>query len=98
MNKAEFERQFEFLLSKLQQPQVEYFQKMQNKKQYWAKGYNIDESLGSHCTGMVECINRLHKAHVSLKCGLPEYLFRTIRFSEEFNNKNGDYQRRTASI
>jgi len=88
-NKREFDRQLQYLLTKLQAPQLDYFRKMETKKKYWAKCYNIDGSLGSHCKGLVECINRLHKNHVSLKYGLPEYLFRTIKFSEEFNNKNG---------
>jgi len=62
---------------------------MRERKDLWARAFNKEDSLNSHCTGMVEGINRLHKAHVGLKCGLIEYLYRTILFSSEFNNKDG---------
>ena len=61
---------------------------MFDKKEYWALAFNRENSLGSHCTGLVENINKLHKQHVGLKCGLSEYLYRTIKFSAEFSNKD----------
>jgi len=90
LNEKEFNRRYELLLTNvvLSPSQLKYFQKMQDKKERWAFAFNKENSLGSHCTGMVENINRLHKAHVGLKCGLSEYLYRTILFSTEFNNKN----------
>jgi len=88
MSKNEFERRFDLLIPKFSQTQLNYFEKMRNKKEYWARAYNKEDSLEQHCTGMVENINKLHKNHVSSKCGLAEYLYRTIKFSEEFNNKN----------
>jgi len=88
-SQREFIRQYELLLKSLSGPQLTYFEKMLQKKHYWARAFNLENSLGAHCTGMVEGINRLHKCHVSLRCGLLEYLYRTINFIAEFNNKNG---------
>lgn len=89
LSESEFNRRYDLLLSNLSSKQLIYFEKMRERKNYWARAFNKEDSLGSHCTGMVENINRLHKAHVGLKCGLTEYLYRTIMFSGEFNNKNG---------
>jgi len=70
---------------KLSETQKKYFDKLYEKKSLWARCYNKEQSLNSHCTGLVENINKHLKQHVGLKCTLVEYLYRTLRFTTEFN-------------
>ena len=81
----ELERIYQVLLENLSDNQKGYFKKLYEKKQYWSRAYNKENSLDSHCTGLVENINKHLKHHVSLKCSLVEYLYRVILFTTEFN-------------
>ena len=84
----ELERLYDLLLQNLTENQKRYFQNLYDRRHYWSRAYNKANSLDSHCTGMVENINKHLKSHVSLKCSLVEYLYRVILFSNEFNNHN----------
>ena len=63
----ELERIYQVLLENLSDNQKGYFKKLYEKKQYWSRAYNKENSLDSHCTGLVENINKHLKHHVSLK-------------------------------
>jgi len=69
----------------------EYFQKLHLKCTLWAIAYNKEESLNSHCTGLVENVNKQLKMHIGIKCTLTEYLYRVIKFTSQINNQEASY-------
>jgi len=82
----ELDRLFTLLLENLSGNQKIYFENLYERKHYWSRAYNKLNSLDSHCTGIVENINKHLKQHVGLKCSLVEYFYRVILFTTEFNN------------
>jgi len=88
LNKEEFERKYDLLKQNLTINQLDYFEKLYNKKTLWSRAYNKEDSFNAHCTGMVENINRQLKEHVSIKCSLVEYIYRAIHFTIKFNKED----------
>ena len=86
LNVTEFERRYELIKQNLSDNQKEYFEKLYSKKNDWSRAYNKQDSLDSHCTGIVENINKQLKEHVGLKCTLVEYLYRSAIFTSKFNH------------
>jgi len=87
LNVEEFERIYKLLLENVSETQKTYFKKLYERKELWARCLNKENSLGEHCTSLVENVNKLLKKHVGLKTSLVEYLYRTIQFTAKLNEK-----------
>lgn len=77
---------YTLLIENLKSKTKTYFQKLYEKRTLWAFAFNKEDSLNSHCTGLVENINKQLKMHIGIKSSLAEYFYRVIKFTSQVNN------------
>jgi len=88
-NKQEFEMQYKLLLKNIEGNTKDYFKALYAKKEQWCRAFKKEDSLETYSTGIIENVNKLLKEHVTSQCSLNEYLYRMLKFTSDFNNKDG---------